>query len=229
MGLLEHLPSDVRESVIASGVVRHYKRDHVVFHQGDPATSVYVVRAGRLAVQRADAHGHTAIIMVLGRGDLFGEMALLRGMPGRAATVRALEPTTTTMLTAAAFTQLRRAYPCVDPLLIDMLAERLDLVGQRLCEAYTEDVLHRCLKRLTDLAPDASTRPALLRITQENLAEMVGTTRPSVNHALRRLQDRGLLSLARGRIVVNDPQRLRVAANGVPERASESRPPIVPT
>ena len=214
MGQLEQLPADVQTEILGVGVERTYKRNHVVFHQGDPAGSVHVVMSGTLAVQVMIPSGAAAIVAVLGCGEVFGEMAILRQGSTRCTTVLALEDARTMMIPEPAFSEIRRRHPCIDTLLLMTLVERLDSMGQRLCEAYSEDVLHRCLLRLAELTPRTrGSTPTALTITQEHLAELVGTTRPSVNQALRRLKDRGMLSLARGRITITDPAGLHVAAS----------------
>lgn len=211
MGQFELLPPSAQADAVAASVIRIYKRNHVVFHAGDPAGSVHVVRTGTFAVQMASANGTNTIVAVLGPGEVFGETAVIRQGYTRTATVLALEPSSTLMIPAQAFNEIRAKHPIVDRLMIELLADRLETMGRRLCEAYGEDVLHRCLLRLAELTITSKDKPAALAITQEQLAELVGTTRPSVNQALHRLQERGLVSLSRGKITVSDPADLQLA------------------
>jgi CRP/FNR family transcriptional regulator, cyclic AMP receptor protein len=212
MGLVDRLPEPIRSSLMEAGSPRSYDRGQIVFHQGDPASSLHIIRSGRVAVQMGSTNGAMATVNVLGPDDVFGEMGVLLLSGTRSATIRALQPTATTMITAATFTTLRMRHPAVDRALLESLAERLEYMSRRVSEAHSQDVLHRCLNRLAELVPRDSAGPIALDITQENLADIVGTTRPSINQSLQRLQQRGLLTRLRGRIVVQDPCRLRAAA-----------------
>ena len=140
-----------------------------------------------------------------------GELALLDGQPPvRSATIVALGPVTTLVLSAGAFRDLRKHHRAADDLLLELMALRIEELSARLLEAMYDPLdrrLHRRLVELADLYEDPGApagSPVTIPLTQEHLAELVGGTRPTVNQALQGLSSLGVTELGRGRVVVLD-------------------------
>jgi len=207
--LLAPLPAPERDGLVASTRRRSYERGEVLVREGDPSDSLHLVEEGRLAVRVDTAEGDTALLGVLGPGDWFGELSLLgSAAPVRTATVVALEPAVTRTLTTAAFADLRRRHPATGELLLTLLANRIEELSSRLVEAMYDGLDRRVARRLRDLvrtyrAGDGTgDGPVTIPLTQEQLAGLVGGTRPSVNEVLQKLAARGVVELGRGRVVV---------------------------
>jgi CRP-like cAMP-binding protein len=204
--LLSPLPPAERERLLASTRRRTYPRGDVVVREGDPSDSLHLVESGRLAVRVDTTAGDTAIFNVLGPGAWFGVLSLLGGSaPLRTATVVATEPATTRSLGTAAFEDLRHRHAAIGELLLSLLARRIDELSSRLVEVMYDGLDRRVHRRLLDLvetyrADDGS--PVTIPLTQEQLAQLVGGTRPSVNEVLQGLAAQGVVELGRGRIVV---------------------------
>ncbi len=207
--VLAALPEHVRGRVEQAGTLRRYHRGEVVFHAGDVGESLHFIRTGLAAVRVETAEGDVSIINVLQPGSTFGELALVHPEETRTATIAALTDLVTLSLRRSAFETLRMEHPQVDRLLILALAYHVERLSRLLIEAQREDVPHRLVRRLADLAPSADVLAYSVPLTQEELASVVGTTRPSVNHALKRLTARGLVSLQRGEVTVVDAVALR--------------------
>lgn len=192
-----------------------FDRGAVVVQQGARGASLHVVMSGRLGVQIGTASGDTAIINVIGPGDYVGELSLVDAeRPRRTASVVALEPTRTLAISAAAFRELRARHPAIQDLLITLLARRVtDLSGELMDALYSDldvRVRHR-LRRLAEAYQDSVRAPAgavRVPLTQQQLASMVGGTRPSINQILGRLQDSGVLEVHRGSITIHNPTLL---------------------
>lgn len=192
-----------------------FDRGAVVVQQGSRGASLHVVLSGRLGVQIGTASGDTAIINVLGPGDYVGELSLVDAeRPRRTASVVALEPTRTLTMSAAAFRELRARHPAIQDLLITLLARRVTELSGELMDALYSDldvrVRHRLL-RLSDAYRDAvrtTTGGVRVPLTQQQLASMVGGTRPSINQILGRLQDSGIIEVHRGSITIHDASAL---------------------
>jgi CRP/FNR family transcriptional regulator, cyclic AMP receptor protein len=163
------------------------------------------------------ATGETVTLRILGPGDYFGELALIRRESRRTATVAALEPARTLSLTASVFSRLCREHPTVEHAMTTLLAERVEALSQSLLEALHVGLDRRVHRRLVELAhtysdgADGTARSAVsIPLTQAQLADLTGGTRPSVNQVLQRLEAEGLVALRRGRIEVLDrPALLR--------------------
>lgn len=212
--LLSSLSADERAQVLAAATARQFARGDVVFHEGEPGESLHLVRSGRLAVHVSTPAGDSATLSVLSPGDAFGELALLGGRHLRTATVVALEASETLALSRAAFDSLRRAHPAIERVLEQALARRVEVLSQALLEALYVPVDQRVVRRLVDLAATyggevAAGLPVVIPITQDDLAGMAGTTRPTTNQVLQRLADEGVLGLGRGRIELRDLPALR--------------------
>lgn len=153
-------------------------------HEGEAGGSLHVLMRGRVAIRVMTPDGDTATLNVIGPGAAFGELSLLDPATTRTATVQAIEPVQTLVLQRAEFERLRRNYP--------------------------SEVRTRVLRRLLDL--DAIFDSGPVPVTQEEIATMAGTTRPTVNRVMQDLAEAGIVELGRGRFVVTDSAALARAA-----------------
>lgn len=204
--LFSEVPQEDVRAVLSIARRRTFARGEVVFHRGDPGNALHLIAAGRFAVRITTPLGDTATLAVRGRGDAFGELALVSGDHERSATVQALEAGETRSVLRDDFERLRREHPSVDAVLVAILAERVRGLSELLTEAYYLSADDRVVRRLADLAAlyDGS-----VPLPQEVLAELAGTSRATVNRVLRRLQAQGTVRLGRARIEVPDSARLR--------------------
>lgn len=207
--LLASLPPALQERVLAASRRRRYGRREVVVHEGDIADSLHLVVSGRLAAQVSTPSGQVATLNVIQPGGYFGEISLLdHRRPRRTATIVALEPTETVSISKGAFHQLRKEYPDVLHLVTVALAESVDRLSQRLLEAMYGGLDHRVYRQLAVLsevyADPPSSNQVTIPLTQEVLAEFVGGARPSVNVVLKKLEERGLVEVGRGKVTVLD-------------------------
>jgi CRP/FNR family transcriptional regulator, cyclic AMP receptor protein len=204
--LFSEVPQDVVRAVLTIARRRTFSRGEIVFHRGDPANALHLIVNGRFAVRITTPLGDTATLAVRGRGDAFGELALVAEGIERSATVQALEAAETRSVLRDDFERLRREHPSVDAILVAILAERVRGLSEQLTEAYYLSADERVVRRLADLAElyDGS-----VPLPQEALAELAGTSRATVNRVLRELERRGVVELGRARIEVGSPERLR--------------------
>ena len=203
--LLADVPPDELRQVLAIARRRTFDRSEVVFHDGDPADCLHLVVSGRFGVRVAAPHGDRVLLSVLGPGDAFGELALI-APERRAATVSALEDGETWAVFRDDFAELRRRHPGVDRVLIALLAEQVRRADGRIVEAHHVDAdtrVRRRLRELSTLYPGGT-----IPLTQEEIAEMAGTSRATVNRVLREEEQRGTIELGRGRTIVRDVDAL---------------------
>ena len=162
--------------------------------------------SGKLAVRVTTPLGQIATLSLLGPGDSFGELALLDPESMRTATVVALEETHTLMVTGAQLEALRRRHPQVDAFITETLTFYVRRLSARVLEALYLPVEDRVTRRLAELTSiyACAGGGAEIRLTQDEIASMAGTTRATTNKVLQELAGRGLLTLRRGRISVPD-------------------------
>lgn len=186
---------------------RTFARGEVVFHHDDPADTVHLIVSGRFAVRVRTPLGDTAILTVLGPGDLFGEVALLGPEQRRTATIEALEAAETRSIFRDDFQRLRADHPGVSEVLIAILVGEVKRLSRHLLEALYVSSDKRVLRRLVELADLYGTADAAevtIPLRQDDLAGLAGTSRATVNRVLRQEEVRGAVALARGKVTITD-------------------------
>lgn len=210
--LLADVSEEERRGLLQIARRRRFARNEVVFHRDDPGDSLHLIQKGRFAIRVTTPLGDVVTIAVRGPGESFGEMALIAEAPRRSATVAALEEAETLAVYRNEFEQLRVRHPQVNEMLFRFLSNEVRVLNERLLEALYVPVEKRVARRLSELAelyPTSDSGAVVIVLPQEVVAELVGATRPSVNQVLRGLQERGLLTLGRGRIEITDVAALQ--------------------
>jgi CRP-like cAMP-binding protein len=213
---LEALEEGTRRRLVEGAQRRRYRRGEVIFHEGDPANSMHVLLSGHVSVGVTTPLGDSAVFTVLGPGALFGELALLTDNPERSATTSALDPVETLCLRADHVAMVRRADPAMDRFFISVLADYLKRQDARLLEALYVPVEKRVLRRLVALSRlyGGGEQGTVIPLTQDVLADLAGTTRPTTNQVLRGAEADGIVSLGRGHLCIADPAALARRARG---------------
>jgi len=182
-----------------------FKRHDVVFHDGDPGDTLHLIVKGHFAVRVATPLGDVATLRVLGPGEHFGELAVLDVGP-RSGTVVALENAETRALHRDAVAEFRARIPEIDVVLTKALVNEVRRLADALVDALyvpAERRVWRRLRELVDLYGNGDV-PVAIAVTQDDLAQLAGTTRPTANRVLRGGEEHGVVTLARGRVDVND-------------------------
>ncbi len=203
--LLAGLPDDEVRRVVQTARRRRFGRGEVLFHEGDPASTVHLLARGRVAVRVTTPLGDVCTLDILGAGSVLGELALLCPGAPRSATAVALELTETMAIDGAIFSELRGSYREVADTLVQVLTARVLRLNDRLVEALYVPADVRILRRLLDLV---ALYGDVVPLTQDDLSDLAGTTRSTVNRVLRREERAGSLTLARGKIEVQDREAL---------------------
>lgn len=215
--LLSGVAAEDVEELLDRARRRRFAAGEVVFHAGDPADTLHLVRSGRFAVRITTEFGATATLNVVGPGGAFGELALLTPDAPRSATVAALEEAETLSIHQLDFDRLRARRPQTDALLVGVLAQRVRELSEQLVEALHIPADTRVRRRLLDVVGaygGAAEAGAVVPLTQEELASLAGTSRATVNRVLREEQERGTVELSRGRTTLVDPAALARRARG---------------
>ena len=195
----------------ASVGTQSFARDEMIFQQGSIGSALYIIVSGQVRILLLSEAGQEHTIAIFRTGDFFGELALLDGQP-RSASAKALEPTVALMLHRAAFLHTINACPPIAAALLEAMALRLRQTNIYAEQLASRTAPQRVVRQLLDLAlqhgvADAGATRIDLRLTQDDLASMTGTTRETVNRVLSSLRDQGLIRVARARVsLLNLPQ-----------------------
>jgi CRP-like cAMP-binding protein len=207
--LFSGLGAASRLAIAESLRTRRFRKGEVLFHEGDPGDSLFIIASGAVKVVVPSDEGDEAILATVRRGEFLGELALLDGAP-RSASAIALEATETLTLPRDRFSALVAAEPAIRDALLSSLAGELRRLTAHVAELHFLDLTGRLAARLARLAQEHGTRDATGSIrldaplTQSDLAAMIGATRQSVNKLLGAFVDEGLLRMDRETIVIPD-------------------------
>ena len=188
------------------------RRGDVLFHEGDSGDRLYVVLDGKVKLGRSSADGRENLLAIMGPGQMFGELSLFDPGP-RSATVTAVTDATFASLSHEDLLRWLDGRPQVARGLLSQLAARLRKSNDVVADLVFSDVPGRVAKALLDLA-DRFGRGADDGIhvhhdlTQEELAQLVGASRETVNKALADFASRGWVRLEPRSVVIMDIERL---------------------
>ncbi len=196
---------------------RQYQRGEVIFHQDDPADRLHIIAEESVRISVTSEDGREKDLVLLQRGECFGEMALLDGS-NRSATATAIEASRTFALFRQYFMDFLQGHPQVVAETTSLLTRRLRSVNQMLGDMAFLDVPTRLAKQLLDLsetyASDADQEPPIdVPIGQDDLARLVGASRETISRALNSYRRLGILSTSHRRITIIDPQALERMAS----------------
>ena len=205
-------PQDLR-ALASRGRVKSYRTGAVLFREGDRGDALHIVVEGAVRVSVLSSAGGEATVAVLGPGEFLGDLALLDGRP-RSASAIVLQPTKTLVVTRDDFRRWLRERPQAALALLEALSLRIRRTDEQLADVAFLDAAHRLAKRLVALAAGqygTHIRGARLRVTQAELASMLGVSRESVNKHLNELARKNLVTLGRGSVTLLDPDTLASA------------------
>ena len=211
--LFQGLPADAAERLCAVAERRDIPRGDVIFRQGEPGASMYVILHGKVRMTRPADPGRDNLLTLLGPGDLFGELTLFDPAP-RKATATAITDVAIAEFTASAMKEWLAAEPEAAWHFLRLLAQRLRRVNDTLENLLFSDVQRRVARTLLDMAERFGDQvPDGVRVhhdlTQEQLAQHIGASRESVNKALSELAARSIVRLEQRTVVILDIERLK--------------------
>jgi CRP/FNR family cyclic AMP-dependent transcriptional regulator len=186
---------DFLDSMDGSGTEQNYRKNQKVYRQGDPADSVFYVQEGKVKVCVLSEHGKEAVVALHGEGDFFGE-GCLTGQRLRLATVAAMTTCVVTRIDRATMVATLRAEPKLSEMFMAYILARNARVEEDLVDQLfnsSEKRLARILLLMANVGKEAQPEPMLAKISQETLAEMIGTTRSRVSTFMNKFRKLGFI------------------------------------
>jgi CRP/FNR family cyclic AMP-dependent transcriptional regulator len=175
--------------------VATYRKDQKVFSQGDPADAVFYIQEGKVKVHVISEQGKEAVVALHGSGDFFGEGCLI-GQPLRLATVSAIADSVIMRLDKASIARVLRDEPKFSAMFMSFLLARNARVEEDLVDQLfnsSEKRLARVLLLMANFGKEGRPEPVIAKISQEMLAEMVGTTRSRVSTFMNKFRKLGFI------------------------------------
>jgi CRP-like cAMP-binding protein len=185
---------DYLEAADAAGKVAHYRSGAVVFSQGEPARDIRYIQKGTIKLSVLSSLGKEAVVAMLGPGDFFGE-GVLAGQTVRIGTASAVGPCSVLVIDKEAMAALLREEPAFSDRFISYMLSRNVRIEADLVDQLFNSSEKRLARTLLLLARYGSPAPTahLPKISQETLAEMIGTTRSRVNFFMNKFRKLGLI------------------------------------
>jgi len=214
-GRLELLQGINQEAVHCfNAMVRRTKRQRGqwIFAPGDPADSIYFLQKGRIKITALSEDGHEVVHEILGPGEIFGHTSTLLGIP-RTTSAQTLEPSLLCEMRQKDFESLLITYPELSLQLLKSVGRRLKKAEAQLLNVICNDVSTRVREALIDLMAFESRtephQPVRIKITQQDLANLVGASRQKTWEAFKELEDSSVVRLMYRSILVTAPHKLR--------------------
>lgn len=212
VSIFADLPAAALEQLARNSLPRKYRRGQVLCNEGDPGESIYILEEGQLRVTQWTAGGDEAVLAVVEAPASVGELSLLDGSP-RSATLTAVGPVRVRLIPRKAFITLLQDQPQIVPGLLVTLAAIIRRGNARQVDLLTLDVPGRLAKWLIARAERTGTPVddgilIDLARSQGELAAEIGTTRPTLNRALRGFEDQGIIAADGPRVTILDMDKL---------------------
>ncbi|HEX5604602.1 MAG TPA: Crp/Fnr family transcriptional regulator [Pyrinomonadaceae bacterium] len=200
------------------------RRGEWIFVLGDSADSIYILREGRIKITALAEGGHEVLHDIIGPGEIFGQASLILGIP-RTTSAQVLEASLLYEMRRKAFESLLSMYPELTFQLLKSVVVRLKHAEAQLVNVVCHDISRRVRKTLVDLIVKESgavpDRPIKIKITQQDLANLIGASRQKTWQTLKELEDSGVLRLKYRSILVMAPHKLR--NEHIPDRYGAER------
>src|SRR5271157_477954 len=176
-------------------IIAEYRKDQIVFSQGSPADAVFYIQKGKVKVTVVSQLGKEAIVAVLGPDEFCGE-GCLAGQPRRMATATAMTECEILRLEKGAIVRILHDEPAFSEMFVAHLLARTIRVEEDLVDQLfnsSEKRLARALLLLANFGKEGRPEPIIAKVSQETLAEMIGTTRSRVSHFMNKFRKLGLI------------------------------------
>ena len=205
--LFADLPDEDIESISNLAATRTYPKNTIIISEGDDSDSLYVVLSGKVKVFLSDDDGREIIINILGEGEYFGELALLDDAP-RSASVMTSEECKLAVISKSSFEDCLFKNPQLSLRVIKELSKRMRSLTQNVKSLALMDVYGRVARTLLDMAEPMETNRELLvvrqKLTQRDIASMVGASREMVSRILKDLTTGGYITIQNKTITINE-------------------------
>ena len=181
--------------VRAVSTEKGYPKNAVVLTEGEMGDSLFMIQTGKVKVFIGDEDGREIILKILGPGDFFGEMSMIDKQP-RSASVTTIEAASFLVLSHAAFERCIEQAPRIANMVMRVLAQRVREADRKIGTLALMDVYGRVASTLLELSVYSNGKLMVgEKLSQQDLANMVGASREMVNRILKDLSERGFISI----------------------------------
>jgi CRP/FNR family cyclic AMP-dependent transcriptional regulator len=200
--LFSGLPKEALAEIEQHGSVKSYKKNVIVINQDDETYSLYVILSGSVKVFVSGEDGREAVLNHQEAGDYFGDLALIDKQP-RVASVMTTEPSKFMIISREDFLKCLSKNPEIAINLIKPMTSRIRMLAKNVSSLALLDVYGRVARTLLDQSEEQGDILVTEKLTQQEIADMVGASRAMVSRILKDLKEGGYISIEKKRITIH--------------------------
>ncbi len=201
--LFANLPKKDLEALSQRAITKNYPKNTILISEGDETNSLFIIDSGKVKVFLSDQEGKEIVINVHGKGDYFGEIALLDDAP-RSASVMTIEPCRVVLILKKDFEECLSQNPTIALCLLQDLTRRLRTLTDNVKSLALMDVYGRVARTLLNMASEEDGKLVINRwVTQKEIANRVGASREMVSRIMKDLAEGGYVTVSKSSIVIN--------------------------
>lgn len=213
ISIFQGVSEDNLAKIAALTAEKLYTKKSIICHEGDKGDTLYIIKVGRVKIAKVAMDGREKTLAIMQPGDFFGEMALFDDLP-RSATAEAIDCEVRLLaLNKRDFERAINENPSIALAIMRDLTRRIRAVNQQIEDLAFKDVHGRVASTLLSLAQTEGQKAngqvtIKIRMTHQDLANMVGSSRETVTRALNRMQAEGVIAISHQQITLLDPEAL---------------------
>lgn len=191
---------------------KSYQKNSIVFFEDDPGTAFYIIKSGFVKILKYSEDGRTTILSILGKGEYFGEMAVIDST-SRSATAETLTDCTLFVIHKNDFEKLIRTTPTLALQIIHTLSHRLRQADKQIDHLTFQSAQDRIINTFLRLCEQFGTKDGNrivvdIELTHQDIAALAGTTRETTSRILGKLKKEGIVNFLKGQIVILNKEKL---------------------
>jgi CRP/FNR family cyclic AMP-dependent transcriptional regulator len=200
--LFSGLSDEVLAEIEQHGTIKNYNKNTIIINQNDETDSLYVILSGKVKVFVSGEEGREVLLNYQEPGEYFGEMSLIDRQP-RAASVMTVEPSRLMVIARGDFLRCLSRNPEIALNLIEPMSSRIRMLAENVSNLALLDVYGRVARTLLQNAVEEDGALMTGKLTQQDIADMVGASRAMVSRILKDLKTGGYIKIDKKRIIIN--------------------------
>jgi len=202
--LFANLQDEAINSIASHVITKSFPKNSIIINDGDETSSMYIIQSGKVKAFLSNEDGKEVILSIMKTGDYFGELSLLDSAP-RSASIMTMEPCKFFIINKENFEQSLEAHPDIARNLVTELSRMVRKLTENVRGLALMDVYGRVAHTLLDMAEDIGNDKVInQKLTHQDIARMVGSSREMVSRIMKDLQMGGYITSESKRIVINE-------------------------
>ncbi len=202
--LFADLEDEELQTIVSHAATKSFPKNAIIINEGDDTNSLYIIHSGKVKAFLSNEDGKEVILRIMKPSDYFGELSILDNAP-RSASIMTMEPCKFSIISKDAFDKILDAHPEMARKLVAELTRMIRSLTDSVRNLALMDVYGRVARTLLDMADDIDGSMVInQKLTHQDIARMIGSSREMVSRIMKDLQKGGYISPESKRIVINE-------------------------